>query len=227
MTLAIKRDYPRTFMLTENMQVQGDPPMKLVKALAVITEYLHDYCDRSGFYTPGKSKESCILCTAIVRDFLYRIGFRDADLRPVVVLVAGHKDGVEVHTLGIGDARLEPGENVIWNGSQNRWNGHAVVVTSGYLIDTTLYQAQREDKWPGLPGMTCTPLNTVDKDLMWGLPILGGCMGLAENGVETGVVWLDQPGNTGWSTSPDYLRKHERRRISEALVKAFGKWTDN
>ena len=168
------------------------------------------------------------MSSAIVRDFLYRVGFRDADVRACALFMVGRRPGEAepVHRLGIGDPRLGPGDNVIWRDFEQRWNGHAVVVTQGFLIDPTLYQAQRPQHWPGLPGMVCTPLNTTDDEPYMGLPILAGSEGVAENGVDTAIVWLDQPLNTGWQTSPDYKRKHERRRISEMLVGAFGKWED-
>jgi hypothetical protein len=210
-----------------DMEVGGVPPAKLLKALALIATQLHPMLDAWHDMPPGKSKTSCILSAAVVRDFLYRIGFRDADITPTCCLiVARDANDKEVWSLGIGNPE-GPQHN------PNGFDGHTVVRAGGWLIDPTLYQAGPRPAWPDLPGMVATPLvedgadATEDGDnTVMGLKLLAGIMGLSKSGNHISVAYLHQPDNTDWTTAPDFQRRHMRKRIAQQLVDAFGPWTE-
>jgi hypothetical protein len=70
-----------------DMMVMGRPPRELLKALATIAGTLHPAFDSHPRIAPGKSKESCVLCSLAVRDFFNNIGFDDAAVRPVFVVM--------------------------------------------------------------------------------------------------------------------------------------------
>lgn len=197
-----------------DMSVVGHPPAKLLKALAVIASDLHQSYDADGWIAPGKSKESCILASLTVRDFLKRVGFKDAACRSVCMVVRALKDGEEVHSLGTG----HPEHKAIGNG----WDGHLVVVAQGFLIDATVYQMKRPP-WPELPGMIALPL--IDKKLepVFGLPVLSGiegCDPVTLNNVD--LVWLDR-GDGSWRTAPD-CERDRRAGVVARMVRRFGEW---
>lgn len=217
-------------LLFGDLKITSQPSSaKLIKAMAVIAHYLHPVCDQAGWMAPGKSRESCILSSMIAREFLFRIGFRDADVRSVVLFMrAFTPEGEEAHSLGIGDPRLKPGDpSTIPVNGRLKWNGHAVVTVDGWMIDTTIYQATPRAAWPGLPPMIAARLNPdVATDRVWDLPLLAGVKGKADNGNDVIMGWLSQSFNDGWRSSPDAMRKHERQKIVRQLVEAFGTWRD-
>src|SRR5262245_23199620 len=122
-----------------DVAVVTNPGAKLLKAVATING-IHDAFDATGVMKfPGKSKESCILCALAVRDFLQRIGFKDAAVRSVGVLVQARRNGEVLHSVGVGlPARFYTDEAAKGrNGSG--WNGHLVTTVGKFMIDTTLY----------------------------------------------------------------------------------------
>jgi hypothetical protein len=213
-----------------DMEVTGIPDAKLLKALAVVASDLHPMLDAWHDMPLGKSRESCILCSCVVRDFLYRLGFRDADVTPTFTLIVA-RDRItdeEVHSLGIGNPQ-GPDPRIT-----AKFDGHTVVRAAGWLIDPTLYQASPRPAWPDLPGMVVAPLIEDGADVvegggdrLFGLKLLAGIMGQSEIGHRISVAYLHQPTNTGWQDAPDYQRRHMRKRVTEQLVAAFGPWTDD
>ena len=199
---------------------------KFIKALQVIANVLHPAFE-SLLPTPGKSKESCVLCSLTVRDFLHRIGFKGARVTTVyLALVAHDAEGNEVHSAGCGDhlagrvptmpgvkpARETPGY----------WNGHMVVEVPsvGYLIDTTLAPMWRK-QWPKLPGMMAVPTFT-DGLPAYGMERMSGIESDQGNGNTLQMIWLREP-NEGWRSGGDATNKELRRPVVLALRSAFGK----
>src|SRR5688572_10816402 len=70
-----------------DMEVGGQPPAKLVKALATIASGLHPAFDALPWIAPGKSKNSCVLTSLAIREFLFRIGYGDARVVPCLATV--------------------------------------------------------------------------------------------------------------------------------------------
>lgn len=211
-----------------DMQVVGEqaPPAKLTKALAVIADSLHPLFDMVPALKPGKSKESCVLCSLAIRDFLFRIGFRDAEVVPVLMYLHAQRDsdGEILHTLGIGDpdhntARVQREAN-----SRN-WAGHMVVALpkTGWLIDATLYQARRP-QWDGLSGMIAVQMNVDRQTDFWGLYPIAHLVE-RDAGKTVTALWLDQPKNKFWRGGGDSIRRR-REAVVGALVDRFGPWDE-
>lgn len=193
-----------------DMSVLEMPPVDLARALAVIAEYLHAEYDAAPWIArQDKSKESCILASLAVRDFLFRAGFRDAELRACVFAIIAEKNGERLHSLGIGNPQ-GPDPKI-----KHRWDGHAVVTAGGWLIDTTLYQAVRP-QWPTLPGMMAMPLAKPGLTF-WDLPVLAGLEG-SDGDADIAMGWLDQPTNKSWKSAPDKLRKRHWREVADRLL---------
>lgn len=210
-----------------DMNVHVDASPKLLKALAVIASNLHQTMERD--LTPGITHESCILCSLVMRDFLFRIGFRDAEVRPALVIVTAHDatTGAEIHTLGIG--RDKPG--MVTRDGAKRWEGHLVTLipSAGVLIDATLYSARRP-AWPTLPGMVALPTMPGEAgDEIWGLKPIAGMEAVsptsAGNSARVAIVYLDQPSNKIWKKAPDAGRSR-RETYVRSLVETFGVWHD-
>jgi hypothetical protein len=211
-----------------DMLVVENPPAKLTKALAVIAAYLHETWGATPMIAHvDKSKESCILASETVRRFLYRIGFKSAQIVPVCCAMRAERDGVELWSLGVGNPVHSD-----WPDPAPRdtpaWDGHMVVVVDGWLIDTTLYPSRRP-AWEGSPQMIAVPLlspGTV-ADKVWDHDVLTGFTGTDQvTGNEYTCVWLDQHERTDYRDAPDFIRKHERERVVDVLVAHFGKWED-
>lgn len=203
-------------------------PDELKLPLKIIGNALHMSYDLWGMggnakfiMLPDKSKESCILASATVRDFLYRIGFRDAAVRAVVFWLDAHdKDDAVIRALGIGNPDGP-------NHQDGRWDGHMVVTTGNWLIDTTLYQATPRSHWPDFPPMMAAPLYHGDGN-WFGLPLVaaGGALVDPENHDGASRIqygWLDQPSNDSWRDAPDYKQKFRRERVTDHLVKLYQK----
>jgi len=208
---------PPNSIVLGDMTVVGLPPARLTAALAILAEHFHETAKQIMWRSPpNKSKESCILCAAAVRDFLFRAGWRDAELRPVVFACIAERDGELLHSLGIGNPK-GPDPAIV-----HRWDGHAVVLAGGWLIDPTLYQAKRP-AWPSLPGMIAAPLSEPGHTF-WGLPMLTGfeCAD-PENGAVVAMGWLDQPHNRKWKQAPDYQRRRYWQTIASVLLGYFQK----
>lgn len=195
-----------------DLLVAGDPPAKLIKAAAAISQIMHRaYEERS-----LSSKTSCVLSSLTVRDFLFRIGFKNAEVESVVFALRAEQDGAELHSLGIGSLN---GRGVDQPG---RWNGHMVAVLSGeWLIDTTLYQAVRP-QWPELPGMVLCPLVKADTRF-YDLDLMAGFTITPDEKRSVRGMWLHQPLNKRWRDAPDASRRRRQPIVGE-LVKGFGDW---
>lgn len=208
-------------MILGEMEILGEPPAKLLKALAVIAARLHPSFDALPWIKPGISKSSCVLCSLAVRDFLFRIGFTDAEVAPVLMAVRAFRDGKELHTLGIGTTDLREAAT-----AKVKWPGHLIVrlPTTGYLIDTTLYQARRQH-WQHLAGMMAAPLATEVDDRPFGLRPIVGLSLTAPDKAEVEMWWLDQPGNKFWRRGGD-AGPRRRLDVVNSMVREFGTWRD-
>lgn len=191
----------------KDMLVCGKPPLKLAKALAVISEMLHETWTFDMLDGFDISKRSCVLSSLTVRDFLFQAGIHDAVVEPVFTYMEAQQDGVTIHNLGIG----KPDEPA---SSPHHWPGHMVAVSreAGYLIDTTLYQAQRP-QWPDLPNMIAAPLNGNGRvfgefDALGGLQIPPD-----EAGYSFDIAWLHTPNNVGWKRAPDVENMRRKRKL--------------
>lgn len=204
-----------------DLTVVGEPPPKLAKALAVIAT-MHD---EFGKYHPEfkaslSTKRCCILASLTVRDFLFRLGYVDAEVAPCLFSVRAIRSGVLLHSLGVGDTDHRTAAN-----PENRrtgWPGHMVTILpkTGWLIDTTLFQAVRP-QWPNLPGMFATELMDIE-DRPFQLKPLSG-VSMKDTGAEVDAMWLHQPKNMYWRDAPD-ARRRRRDPMVRAMLKAFGKW---
>lgn len=212
-------------MMLGDLCLVGEPPAKLAKALAVIADGLHRAVDDEPGMKPGVSRESCVLCSAIVREFLFRIGFRDVEVLPVFFALRARRGDEELHSLGIGHPDSQQRKD-----RANRWDGHLVVVapSAGYLIDTTLFQARRPI-WPALPGMMAVPIVGDDFEHppreerpFGGMTVAAGAgLTLPDSDIEVSALWFHQPNNRGFVNGKDYQRKARRSRIADTLVQRF------
>jgi hypothetical protein len=205
-----------------DMMVVGDPPAKLWKALAVIADALHPGFDLHPEIVPGKSKESCVLCSLTVRVFLRAIGI-EAKVAPVTVIMWADQNGRRLHSLGIGHSENQrlPDDGY--------WSGHLVVTAEGFVIDTTLYSARRE-QWPDLADMVALPINRSadDESKIFGLDQLAGAtIADDERGYSFNIGWLDNPKNKRWREGPDARDRARRLPVVRHLIKRFGKWEDD
>lgn len=79
------------------------PPRKLARAFDTIAKDLHLAFETLDWIEPGISRESCVLCSLAVRDFLRMIGFASANVAPVMMTIrAFDAAGNQVHSLGLG-----------------------------------------------------------------------------------------------------------------------------
>lgn len=202
-------------MMLGDLTVAGRPPAKLVKALATIASGLHSGFDALPWIAPGKSKSSCVLASLTIREFLVRIGYRDASVVPCLATVRAFLDGRQEHSLGIG--RVDPGDRA----PPGHWPGHMVVSipSAGWLIDSTLYPARRP-QWQALPGMMAVPLQ-VPPLRVGEFDALAGLRAERDDGGEIELMWLHQPGNRAWRQGPDAIHAERRRDVAAALTNAF------
>lgn len=213
-------------MLLGDMLVVGKPPAKFVKALASIAGVLHPAFDTI-LPKAGKSKESCVLCSLTVRDFLWKAGFKDAKVTTVYLAIrATDPAGVEVHSAGCGDHNGPiPVMVPIPKDTAARWNGHMVVEvpSAGYVVDTTLFHMKRP-AWPVLPGMIAVPTEH-DAVPSYGLAQLAGAVATMPDGNTLRMWWLRQE-NPRWRGAPD-TERGARAPVVKALVQSwgdFGSW---
>lgn len=192
--------------------VEQPPPAKLVKALAVIAANLHPLFAVEGL----ASKTQCILCALAVRDFLQDIGFRDARVLSVAVILKVIRNDRQLHSLGIG---VPDNPQKI----PNKWNGHLVTVLpkSRWLIDTTLYQAQRP-QWDELAGMVAAPM--LSTALRKPMHMIAGLM-IEDGQRRVSGAWFSRPSNGGWINAPDTINAR-RAPVVAGLASAFGGWRD-
>jgi hypothetical protein len=214
------------------------PPAKLIKALAVIADRLHSSWD--AIIPKNKSKESCVLCSLTVRDFLRTIGIA-ARVEPVVFLAIAKRDGKILHSTAVGMPSESAPTNLIMTPNDalsgpttfvkpGQWNGHLVTIVrdSGWLIDVTLYQAQRP-AWPQLPGMIAISLDR-DKDrIEWrGMPVLAAIHthDPDDGNYRFDAGWFLNAGNKSWRSGPDCRNTTLRAPIIGKLIERFGGWED-
>ena len=202
-----------------DLTVAGPASPKFLKAVAVLSEHLHPAFNEEAWLKPDVSKISCILSSLAVRDFLWKIGYKDAQVRTVLFEVRAYKDGKEIHSLGIGED---------YSGNRhyrdpNKWTGHmiAYVPSEKFIIDTTLYQAQR-DAWKMLPPMFATVEVRGVKG--FGLESIAALRHTDEN-YQLNLYWFDQPENKKWRGAPD-TAKDRRVNVVRKLVERFGSWKD-
>jgi hypothetical protein len=195
------------------LTIFGTPDDRFVAAMKVVSSHLHQ------LYRPifGEiSKNSCVLASLTVRDFLFRAGFRDVELRPVRVLMRATRDDKELNSVGVGFSHGG-------NSATGRWEGHMAVYSPSLdmLIDTTLFQAQR-DQWKFLPGMIAVPLRpAVGQQKIFDLdPITGLNIDIPEDNYSFESVWLDDPKNHSWKDAPD-RSKRRREGVVNAMLDAF------
>lgn len=204
-----------------DMTVLGDMPPKLWKALAVIADTLHpEFARQPWIAHADKSKESCVLCSLAVADFLSDIGF-DARVRPVVTVLKAWNGEVELHSAGIG----VPGTPRV----EDRWVGHLIVwlEASKTLIDTTLYPVIRP-AWKELPPMIAAQcIDGGGKDRPFGLKPIAALSMTDDDvpGYEFGIMYLDNPRNTSWRKGGD-AEAWRRAVVVAAMRTKFGEWQD-
>lgn len=209
-------------MLLGDMTVVGDAPPKLLKALAVVADTLHhEFACDPDMEHPDKSKESCVLCSLTVRDFLRSIGFVNACVRPVVAVLAAWQGGQILHSVGIGVPGTKP--------RARYWNGHMVAWVPGSrtLVDTTLYTARRP-QWPSLPPMLAVACNGQEAkgDNFLGLRSIIE-VSLTQDDLpnyEFGISYLDNPSNGSWRRGPDARDVLRRRAVVATMRRKFGVW---
>jgi hypothetical protein len=165
----------------------------------------------------NKSKESCVLCSLTVRDFLRRVGF-DANVRSVATIMRATQDDKELHSLGIGspeDPRVAP---------EGYWTGHMVVLVDRYLIDTTLYRARRP-AWPDLAGMMALPIAAPqERGQLYGLDVITGATIGGDDGYQFDIAWLDYRKNRSWRRGPDARDRGRREPVVRRMIERFGVW---
>src|SRR5262245_28499054 len=101
-----------------DMYVVGSPPPKLMKALAVIADNLHPEFLRLPNIKAGISRESCVMCSLTVQEFMNRIGYRAACVASVACVMRATRGEAELHSLGMG-APQDQRQN-----TDKRWIGH-------------------------------------------------------------------------------------------------------
>jgi hypothetical protein len=185
---------------------------KLFNALEIVALHMHDLFNRDGRFIHDISKQSCVLCSLTVRDFLFLNGFRDVEVRPVFVAIRAIENNAELYSLGIGNLNLKAAPD------PKRWHGHMVVYlpSDGIIIDTTLYQAKRS-YWSKLPSMMVTQFD--DSHEQWNLRSIASVM--AEQEQKSLIIqWFDQPMNKNWKDGPD-TSKRRREPIVKAMANLF------
>jgi hypothetical protein len=203
----------------EDMLVIGRPPVKTLKALAVIATRLHQSFAEQDWLERAKSQESCVLCTLSVCDFLNAIGIT-AQPRSVGLYLQAEQDGKLLHNLGIGIPSQPP--------RPGYWLGHLVAVLphEGYLIDTTLARAKRP-AWPNLPGMMAVPIQArPPRRRMYGLRPFTSVTWHDDTGLEQFIAWLDRPRAQEWQNGPDAVQEWRRVVTVDDMRQKFGVWKD-
>lgn len=199
-----------------DMMVTGDtlPPVKLIKALAVVSDRLHRSFARNPSLIPNISLRSCVLCSLTVKEFLTSIGF-EAVVRPVSFLIFATEGEKELYSLGMGPP-FDERKNL-----PKSWIGHMVVAVEGWIIDTTLYPAIDRPAWRGL----LPPMMAVKtKPQTFGTGELTSLASLLYNDKDyyLSMAWFDTPENTSWVKGGDALNKDRRIKVVKRLIHQFG-----
>ncbi len=212
-----------------DMTVMGAPSLKLRNALEIIANHLHQEFARAQWIPDkDKSKEACVLCSLTVREFLVRIGFKDAQVVPVCLFLSARKDGRLIKILKVGDPddkRYNPAT----------WSGHMVVVipSAAFMIDTTLYQANRPE-WKSLPGMAAMPLNATngspfsvkaipgvswtEDGALFSLKVISSVSWAEDDSYEVTALWLDNPTNKSWRGGRDAQMRNWRISVVNKMI---------
>lgn len=204
--------------MSREMIIAAPVDDRMRSALRIIDLLLHPLFDK--IVIPGKSKESCVLCSLTVRDFLWRVGWKDATCTTVYMMVVAHDPkGNEIWSLGVGDHTDIPTvDKRPIPDTATRWSGHMVVEvpSAGIIIDTTMYPARRE-YWPHLPGMVAAQIDN-DGPVSYGLKPVAGLASDDDKG-SVRVVWLRQQ-NKRWQQAPDAVRAR-RLPVVKAMLEAM------
>jgi hypothetical protein len=201
-----------------DMLVIGKPPGMLPKAAAVIASCLHPvFNEQPWIRCNDVSKESCVLASLTVRDFLRAVGFVSARVRPMTVLLQatqGDQDQTLLHSAAIG----HPSDDRVVD---SRWPGHLVVTVGDFIIDTTLYQVNRP-AWKHLPGMIMTMYDKASTIKMLGLKALTALDWNVpdQDNYKFKLIWLDTPENDRWKDGPD-TTDDRRAIVVRRLVDVF------
>ena len=209
-----------------DLYVCGLPPAKLLKAMAVIADTLHPAFNRVPSLRPDRSRTSCVLASHAVRDFLWKIGFKDARLQTVYGAVrAINEAGEEIHSLGVGDHTNVPTlDQTPMPDTPTHWSGHMVVVVGDWLIDTTVYQMQRP-AWPDLPGMVALMVEEEDDGTrVFGMRPLAGMRG-GSDGRDVRLAYFEQE-NERWRVGSPDLARERRALVIKTMVAKFQPWRD-
>lgn len=206
----------------------GHYPAKLLKALAVIADSLHPTFARQPWIkNPDKSKESCVLASLAVRDFLRAIGFA-ADVRPVMLIIRAFEGDRELHSAGIGVPDRIFAERYPDLHLEGRWNGHLVAMLprARIVIDTTLYEIATRKAWADImPPMLAVQHEKIDKrDQIGRFIVIAGTVARACDGRKLVLTWLDRPDNTSWQRKGHDADRWRRKAVVAALVERFGTW---
>lgn len=223
-------------MRVGELEIAEGTPAKLIKACVALSA-MHELFDALvPVKYPGRSKDSCILSALTARDFLQRIGFADAKVAPVYVMIRAWKEGREVHSVCVGDHDRvrphvilpeSPTDHARHGPTGKGWDGHLVVEvpSAAAFIDATAYQLQRPH-WPSMPGIVCAPIDSDGVEVFPGMPALGLLRGDEADGTEVFAGWIRQPWNQRWKQAPDAVNKAMRKPVVAALHQHFGKWRD-
>jgi hypothetical protein len=204
----------------------GHYPAKLLKALAVIADRLHaEYGKQPWIANPDKSKESCVLASLAVRDFLRGIGF-DAEVRSVcAIMKAVDACGRELHSAGVGASNKVYARRYPDRELDGHWNGHLVAVLphAKVLIDTTLYPIVDRPAWSDLvTGMMALPVHVPQSDeRLFGMRVITGSSNTADDGREFSIAWLDRPENVSWRRKGHDADRWRRKAVVDTLIAAF------
>jgi hypothetical protein len=151
------------------------------------------------------------LASLTARDFLRRIGFPNARVKSVRLLLRAYEGTQEVYSMGVGYpvASVPPGT----------WDGHLVVTLpdEGFLIDTTLYEMLRPQWRDRLKPMMAVPLCPVN-EVKDGRKRLALALGPDEHLFF--ADWFAAPENKGWRNKADQYQRHWRN-LAVAKLTAF------
>jgi hypothetical protein len=214
-----------------DMHVVGQPPAKLLKAMAVIADTLHPAYDAqitpeneaAGDGRIGGSKTSCIFSSLAACDFLRQIGFKRARVTTCYLFVRSYDaEGAETYSLAVGDHDQLAEFGLTGKrmpDSDTHWSGHMVCEVDGWVIDATMYQCQRP-AFDGMPGMMALEIGS-------GMPVLGlqPLAGVKTKGEQGSMMlmWLRQR-NRRWQESLPDVSIVRRAKVVRALVQKFGHW---
>lgn len=175
-----------------DVQIVGNPPQPIRKAVAVLARCLHSRIAR----------DSCVQSALATHAFLQKVGII-AELVPVSVATAVARDGDRPRLQKVGTEFDEPAP-------AGKWSGHLVVIADQYLIDPTAWQSTVGTEIR-FPTMAVLPLQAEGRTL-FNLPLMASVKGRA-NDIGFHIAWVKTSANQGW-------RRFEAVQVSarEAVV---------